>query len=390
MQPYRLFIAVAGAFLSAASFWMSVPLIAVLLRAQGLGAAWVGLLCGLPWLGLFIISPVMPKIVLHLGLQRTVLTGILTSIVVFIGFLLTRSVAMWSVLLFLQGGTLALRWAAMDTWIAAAAPDNTRGRLVALYEMVASLSMAAGPALLAVVGIGGRAPFSVCVILAALAAMLILAAGREPPIPAVARAQMQKRRIFSLERAAYIGIFLVGFTESSDVALLPVFALGLGVAPRAAALLVVLVQSGVAGGAVAFGILAGWLNRRGILITGGLLVTLSPLLLPVLAHGTAAWPLLLVWGLAQGSLFTLGMVVLGARFQGPTLAPAVALAMGVYTVGGIVGPPCIGMLLAAVGPYGLTYGLAGLSFIGLAAASCFEVFRPHVVLLGRDTTGRTA
>jgi cyanate permease len=390
MQPYRLFIAVAGAFLSAASFWMSVPLIAVVLRGGGLGDAWVGLLCGLPWLGLFIISPVIPKIVLHLGLQRTVLTGILTSIVVFIGFLLTRSVAMWSLLLFLQGGTLALRWAAMDSWIAAAAPDNTRGRLVGLYEMVASLSMAAGPAVLAMVGIGGRAPFSVCLILAALAAILILAAGREPPIPAVARAQMQKRRIFSLERAAYIGIFLVGFTESSDVSLLPVCALGLGLAPRAAALLVVLVQSGVAGGAVAFGVLAGWLNRRGILFTGGLLVTISPLLLPVLAHGAAAWPLLLVWGLAQGSLFTLGMVVLGARFQGPALAPAVALAMGVYTVGGIVGPPCIGALLAAVGPYGLTYGLAGLSFIGLAAASCFEVFRPHVVLLGRDTTGRTA
>jgi MFS family permease len=278
----------------------------------------------------------------------------------------------------------------MDSWIAAAAPDNTRGRLVGLYEMVASLSMAAGPAVLAMVGIGGRAPFSVCLILAALAAILILAAGREPPIPAVARAQMQKRRIFSLERAAYIGIFLVGFTESSDVSLLPVCALGLGLAPRAAALLVVLVQSGVAGGAVAFGVLAGWLNRRGILFTGGLLVTISPLLLPVLAHGAAAWPLLLVWGLAQGSLFTLGMVVLGARFQGPALAPAVALAMGVYTVGGIVGPPCIGALLAAVGPYGLTYGLAGLSFIGLAAASCFEVFRPHVVLLGRDTTGRTA
>jgi hypothetical protein len=64
--------------------------------------------------------------------------------------------------------------------------------------------------------------------------------------------------------------------------------------------------------------------------------------------------------------------------------------MAVYTVGGIFGPPCIGGLLAAAGPYGLTYGLAGLSFIALTVASCFEVFRPHVVLLQRDTTGRPA
>jgi MFS family permease len=389
MQPYRLFIAVAGAFLSAASFWMSLPLIAVSLHEGGFNGASVGLICGLPWLGLLIVSPVIPKIIPHLGLQRTVLTGILTSIVVFIGFALSHSVAMWGFLLFLQGGTLALRWAAMDSWIAGAVRDNSRGRLVALYEMVASLSMAAGPGFLAIVGISDRG-FAACAALAALAAILILAAGREPPIPVVARAHLRPWQMISLERAAFLGIFLVGFTEASNVTLLPVFALRMGVLPRAAALLVMVVQAGVAGGAVMFGVLADWFNRRGILFGAGFFVALMPLLLPVFLGGGAAWPLLLVWGLAQGSLFTLGMVLLGARFRGPALAPAVALAMAVYTVGGIFGPPCMGAMLAAMGPFGLTYGLAGLSFVALVVASCFEVFRPHVVLLRRDTTGRIA
>jgi MFS family permease len=389
MQPYRLFTAVAGAFISAASFWMSLPLIAVSLHEAGYNGAWVGLICGLPWLGLLIVSPLIPKIIPHLGLQRTVLTGILTSIVVFTGFALTRSVAMWSVLLFLQGGTLALRWAAMDSWIAGAVRGNARSRLVGLYEMVASLSMAAGPALLAVVGISAHG-FDACAALAAAAAILILAAGREPPIPAEARAHLRPWQMMSLERAAFLGIFLVGFTEASNVTLLPVFALRLGVVPRVAALLVMMVQAGVAGGAAMFGLLADWVNRRGILFGAGFLAALAPLLLPVFLHGAAAWPLLLIWGLAQGSLFTLGMVLLGARFRGPALAPAVALAMAVYTVGGIFGPPCMGAMLAAAGPMGLTYGLAGISFIALAVASCFEVFRPHVVLLRRDTTGRPA
>jgi MFS family permease len=389
MQPYRLFIAVAGAFLSAASFWMSLPLIAVSLHESGLGGGTVGLVCGLPWAGLLLVSPVIPKIIPHLGLQRTVLTGILTSIVVFTGFALTRSVAMWSLLLFLQGGTLALRWAAMDSWIAGAVRGHSRGRLVALYEMVASLSMAAGPGLLAVVGISSRA-FAVCATLAALAAILILAAGREPPIPVVARAHLRPWQMMTLERAAFLGIFLVGFTEASNVTFLPVFALRLGVLPRAAALLVMVVQAGVAGGAVMFGVLADWISRRGILFGAGFLVALMPLLLPVCLGGAMAWPLLVVWGLAQGSLFTLGMVALGARFRGPALAPAVALAMAVYTIGGFFGPPCMGAMLAALGPFGLTYGLAGFSFLALLVASCFEVFNPHVVLLRRDTTGRIA
>jgi MFS family permease len=293
------------------------------------------------------------------------------------------------VLLFLQGGTLALRWAAMDSWIAGAVRGHSRSRLVGLYEMVASLSMAAGPAFLAVVGISGHG-FDACAALAALAAILILAAGREPPIPAEARAHLRPWQMMNLERAAFLGIFLVGFTEASNVTLLPVFALRLGVVPRVAALLVMMVQAGVAGGAAMFGLLADWVNRRGILFGAGFLVALAPLVLPLFVHGAAAWPLLLVWGLAQGSLFTLGMVLLGARFRGPALAPAVALAMAVYTVGGIFGPPCMGAMLAALGPMGLTYGLAGISFIALAVASCFEVFRPHVVLLRRDTTGRPA
>jgi MFS family permease len=389
MQPYRLFTAVAGAFLSAASFWMSLPLIAMTLHESGMAPAWVGLICGLPWLALLILSPVIPLIVTHLGLQRTVLTGILTSIVVFTGFALTRSVAMWSLLLFLQGGTLALRWAAMDAWIAGAVPDNSRGRLVASYELVASFSMAAGPGLLAVLGLG-KGPFSGCAALAAAAAILVLAAGREPPAPVVAAAQMRPWRIFSMEKAAFIGIFLVGFTESSNITLLPVAALRLGLAPRAAALLVMMVQAGVAGGAVAFGMLADFCSRRAMFLATGLAASLAPLVVSVALGGTAAWPVLLVWGLAQGSLFTLGMVVLGARFQGPTLAPAVALAMAVYTAGGIFGPPCIGGMMAVLGPYGMMYGLAGLAFIALLVGSCFEVFRPHVVLVRRDTNGRIA
>jgi MFS family permease len=141
---------------------------------------------------------------------------------------------------------------------------------------------------------------------------------------------------------------------------------------------------------VVFGILADFCSRRMILVATGLAASLAPLVLPVIIGGGAAWPVLVVWGLAQGSLFTLGMVVLGARFQGPALAPAVALAMAVYTAGGIFGPPCIGGMMAALGPFGMTYGLAGISFVAIAVASCFEVFRPHVVLLRQDTNGRIA
>ncbi len=375
-----MMIAVTGAFLSASSFWMSLPLIAVALRARGVSDFWVGIISGLPWVGLLAVSPFIPWMIRRHGLQRTVLAGMAMSAFVFIGFAFTTSVTAWSLLFIFQGCTLALRWAAMDTWVNGAVPDHARGRLVGLYELMASGSMAAGPACLVFIGSGGRAPFLICAATAAIASLLLLAAGREEFLPARAHIRLPAWRIWNIERPAFIGITLVGVIEACNLSLLPLFSLGCGAPPRRAALFVVAVQSGAAAGAVLFGFLADKFSRRAILAATGLVVIIAPLLLPLTATNWAAWPLLLAWGLAQGGLFTLGMVMLGARFQGLALAPAIALAMAVYTLGGIIGPPCIGTLMATFGPLGLPYGLAAISLIAVALASCFEVLGAHVVM----------
>lgn len=380
MTRARMMIAVTGAFLSASSFWMSLPLIAVALRARGISDFWVGIISGLPWVGLLAVSPFIPWMIRRHGLQRTVLAGMATSAFVFIGFACTSSVLIWSILFIFQGCTLALRWAAMDTWVNGAVPDHARGRLVGLYELMASGSMAAGPACLVFIGADGKAPFIICAITAAIASLLLLLAGREAPAPMRAKIHLPAWRIWNIERPAFIGITLVGLIEACNLSLLPLFSLGSGAPPRKAALFVVVVQAGAAAGAVLFGFMADKLSRRAILVGTGITTIIAPLMLPPLAATWAAWPLLAAWGLAQGGLFTLGMVMLGARFQGLALAPAIALAMAVYTVGGIAGPPVMGSLMATFGPLGLPYGLAAISAIAVGLASCFEVFGAHVVM----------
>jgi len=380
MTRARMMIAVTGAFLSASSFWMSLPLIAVALRARGVSDFWVGVISGLPWAGLLAVSPFIPWMIRRHGLQRTVLAGMAMSTFVFIGFACTDSVAAWSILFVFQGCTLALRWAAMDTWINGAVPDESRGRLIGLYELLASGSMAAGPACLVFIGSDGRAPFLICAVTAAAASLMLLCAGRETAVPVRASIRLPAWRIWNIERPAFIGITLVGLIEACNLSLLPLFSLGSGAPPRQAALFVVMVQAGAAAGAVLFGFLADKFSRRAILAGTGIVTILAPLLLPSLSSSWLAWPLLAAWGLAQGGLFTLGMVMLGARFQGLSLAPAVALAMAVYTLGGIIGPPCLGSLMAAFGPLGLPYGLAAISLIAVGLASCFEIFGTHVLM----------
>ena len=364
MKNYRILLTVTAAFLSAGSFWMFLPLLAVSLRAEGVNDFWVGFISGLPWVGLLAVSVFIPRIVGRLGLQRAVLTGMVLSALVFLGFSATRSVPLWSFLCFVLGVTMGLRWTAMDTWINGTVPEHARGRLIGLYELVLSGSLAAGPAFLAITGVKGRAPFLAAAAIVALAVLFLLLGGQERKIPAHATSRIASRDIWRLERAAFIGIGLIGLTEACNLSLLPLFGLGSGLAFHRAALLVVAVQVGGAMGAIICGTLADQLNRRAIQLSASLALIILPLFIPASLAGWGIWPLLLVWGLAQGGLFTLGMILLGTRFKGASLAPAVAMAMVVYTLGGIVGPPLLGSAMTLFGPAGLPFGLACIALCG--------------------------
>ncbi|HYP63936.1 MAG TPA: MFS transporter, partial [Acidocella sp.] len=178
-MPYRLLLATAASFFSAGSFWMFLPLLSLSLRAEGASDALVGLMSGLPWVGLLAVSVFIPHIIHRIGLQRMVLAGLTLAIAAYIGFASTRAIPLWAGLSLLLGISLGLRWAGMDTWINGSVPEHLRGRLIGAYELILSGSMAAGPGALALLGSHGPEAFllAAAVVLAAMA--LLLAAGRE-------------------------------------------------------------------------------------------------------------------------------------------------------------------------------------------------------------------
>lgn len=377
-MPYRILLATASSFFSAGSFWMFLPLLSVSLRAEGVSEAMVGLISGLPWLGLLAVSGFIPRVIHRFGLQRMVLLGMGVSVLVFLGFAATRSVPVWSALCLVLGVSLGFRWAGMDTWVNGSVPEHLRARLIGAYELVLSGSMAVGPAVLALTGSTGRTPFLVASAVVAGAMVLLTLAGREQGMIAEPPGSVRAATVLRAERTAFIGIALVGLTEACNLSLLPVFGLGLGVSLHKAAMLVVVVQAGVAAGAVSLGVLADRrVNRQALKLATSVLMCMLPLAVPAcLGRGPALWPVLVAWGVAQGGLFTVGMVKLGTRFSGVALARAMSLAMVIYTLGGITGPPLMGAAMAMLGPKGLMYGLSAIAAIGAAA----------IALTGRQTS----
>ena len=126
-MPYRLLLATGSSFFSAGSFWLFLPLLSVSLRAEGVSDALVGVISGLPWVGLLAVSGFIPRLMHRLGLQRMVLLGMGLSATVFLGFSATRAVPLWAGLCLVLGASLGLRWAGMDTWINGSVPEHLRG-----------------------------------------------------------------------------------------------------------------------------------------------------------------------------------------------------------------------------------------------------------------------
>ncbi|GAN79262.1 MFS transporter [Acidocella aminolytica] len=364
----RLSIVIASAFFGSGAFWMFLPLLSVSLRGEGVGDFWVGVISGLPWVGLLAMSSFIPAIIRRVGLKRMILIGMSACTLVFMCFAMTRDVRLWSLLCLVMGAALSLRWAGMDTWMNGSFPAHLRGRLTGLYELILSGSMAVGPGILALSGSSGSTPFLAGAAVTACAAITLGIAGKEAPhATAPGTNPARQRDILLHEKAAFIGIFVVGLTEACNLSLLPLFGLSRGLSVHLSALLVVVVQSGVAAGALVIGSLADHMDVTRLRNISACAMIVLPLGL-VFGLKTEPWPWLIVWGLAQGGVFTLGIVRLASRHTGLGLASAMSLSMVIYTLGGIAGPPALGLCMSLLGPRGFAFGLAGA-----ALASTFAI-----------------
>lgn len=364
IMVYRHAIVIVAAFFAASTFWMFLPLLSVSLRHEGVSDLGVGIMSGLPWVGVLITSSLVPLVTRSFGLKYTIVIGMCLSLLAFLGFAGTRNVGLWALLCLLMGSALSLRWAGMDTWINGSFPDHLRGKLTGLYELIMSGSIAFGPAVLALSGDTGYLPFLVAALVLAVSASVTGIVGQES---AQARQQgtLPSRRFEILFHApaAFIGIFVVGLTEAVNLSLLPLFGLSSGFSVHGSALLVVMVQAGGALGALLIGGLADHLNRLKLSRFCACLLVVLPVGLILDLH-QALWPWLMFWGAVQGGLFTLGIISLSTRHSGLGLASAMTFSMVVYTVGGIVGPPILGGLISLFGGDGFVFGLTAVALAG--------------------------
>jgi MFS family permease len=251
----------------------------------------------------------------------------------------------------------------------AIATEATRGRLIGLYATLFSLGWATGPLLLGLLGVESWTPLIVTTTLLALSTIPLTIARKIAPVPEET-APGGLLEILRLAPVAALAPFVYGAVEIGVFALLPVYAIQQGLTPSRGAAMLAALSAGNVALQYPIGWLADRMDRSRLLVLCALAGVLGAASLPlVIGHAPLLYGTLFLWGGVVVGLYTLGLVLLGARFKGAQLAAANTAVMILYSAGGLLAPPVSGAAMDLFPPHGLVWvlGLLCGAFAAYAA-----------------------
>jgi MFS family permease len=116
-----------------------------------------------------------------LGPRRLLLGAMALSALIYVLLPTFLDYWAWFPLRFILGCCGSVIWVASEAWINSMAPDEKRGRIIAIYATASSGGMALGPLLLLVTGSSGFPPFLVAASFSLAGCLVTLLAGHAVP-----------------------------------------------------------------------------------------------------------------------------------------------------------------------------------------------------------------
>ena len=344
----------------AALVGLSTPLVSLLLEERGYPGGVIGLIGATPALASLLGAALLPWTMRHLPADLLLFVGLALTAVGLMPMGLTSSLGAWFAMRFVFGLGLGTVFVITEAWISQIAPEHKRGRLIGLYGTVLALGFAAGSGVLGLTGSAGAAPFIAAGALIVIAVLPLFWLGHAPHLlpPDAGRSIVDP---IAHAPDLMLGAAAFGAIETATLTLFPSYGLAHRLSETEAATL--LVASGLGNAMLQFpmGWIADHVDRRRLMLGAAAIATLATLCAPyAIEHAWSRLPLMFLSGGAAVALYTVGLVRLGQRFQGPRLASANAAFIAMYCLGNLVGPPLAGWAMQVSRPNGLIAVLAGL------------------------------
>jgi MFS family permease len=358
------------------------PLLSLILEARGYSDDVIGLNAAMSPAGILLSSFIIAPVARRFGARNVALWAAFASALIILGYKVFPSLGAWFVLRLLQGVMISTLFVLSEVWIVRYASGRHRGKIVASYASVLAASFAAGPALIAWIGIEGWRPFLIgaAVLIAAMVPLSLVQEDRR----AVHGSEKQSLLKFA-PKAPFLLAAVVVFAifDAGTLSLLPVYGVRIGLEVTVAALILTVLIAGNVVLQFPIGWLADvlpkWLVMAGCAAVTALLCFAMPA-----GMGTVwMWPLLLIVGATGYGVYTVALADLGDRFSGDELIQGSAAFATMWGAGALLGSLLGGWAMATFGPNGLPVML-GLTY--LAMVSAIAVSR---ALRGRQWSART-
>ena len=367
--PWRDFLAlVVGIGIVGLGLGATIPLTALALDARGAGTQVIGIVTAASALGILGVAPFVTGWVARFGPRQTMLGAVWAAAATTCAMQASDDIWLWSVLRLLFGAAMGVLFTIGEAWVNRIAPDQSRGRVVAIYTTSFTLFQLAGPALVAL--LNGRLawPFATCGLLfvAALPGLVLLDGTR---LPAEEEAHARWQDVLPAMPMIAMGAAFFALFDTLILSLLPVYALRQGIVTELALVSVTVVLAGDTALQFAMGALADRYGRFRVHVGCGIAVCLLLPLLP-LAAGIPWlwWTLLLALGAAAGAIYMLALVACGERFSGASLTTASAVVNASWGIASAAGPLATGALMHSAGIHALPAVLFGACALFLGSA----------------------
>ncbi|HUF85757.1 MAG TPA: MFS transporter [Thermohalobaculum sp.] len=353
---------------------MSYPLFGLVLERAGTSGTMIGLNTTAAAVAMVAGAPILPPVLRRFGLGPLMIVAALALAATILAIPLVESFWYWTFLRFLFGVAGTVLFFASEYWIVAAAPELSRGRIIAVYALSVSAGFALGPAILGLTGLEGMLPFAVGagVVLAGLGP-IVAGLATAPEIADDDRpSPFAALKVFVTDPGVVFAVVLFGTIEFGAMALIAVWGVRSGLPEAQAALLLTAFALGCMVLQIPLGWAADRLDRRMVLSVIAAGSALAPIGM-ILAGSSFAWMAFFVglWGALSVGLYTIALTELGARYRGSRLAVGNAAIILGYGIGALVSPALLGWAMdSVVPPDGLMLASAmlALGYLALVAA----------------------
>ncbi len=345
----------------------SIPLIAVQMEHAGFSAGVIGVNSAMGPIGVMLISPFIPRLTARFGAVRMMLAGLGGMALAFCAFTYVPVGYGWFALRFCLGLCAAFVWIISESWVNALVSDEKRGRILAFYGLSISLGFVAGPLIPKLAGVEGGLPFLIsgAVLLGGLIP-LYLVRGERPVISSKEKPNFPL--LVKSAPAVFAAALLAGLLDTVALTFLPVYGLRQGLDADAALLITIVFLSGGLLFQLPIGWLADHVDRRRLLTAAGAACVAGPALLGLsFDDETSRVIVLTLWGAVAGSVYMLGVTLLGQRFEARDLIAANAAFVVSFQIANIAGPPAAGFAMERLGPNGLLWFLGAVSAVFVLA-----------------------